>query len=292
MKSDSLFGRLIAIFAAGLVILFFIFILIRVVSVLPLGYIKYADIIEAIISGFILYVILRIITRTVGAVLDRRVGKRYSRPFLFLISVVGYFTILLAVLAILGVDLSSVILGSAFGGAILGLAAQQTLSNFFSGILLIWSRPYLPGDHIEFYTWQYSFVFPSYPPKYLSRDEIRLKISGRVENISLNFTTIVEDDGVVSKIPNSIMTQGLVTVNPERRKIQIRLELPKAKDFEAFKEELGKIVSGFDNLEEYKAYIEEIAKDSYLTKIVITGKGEGIEETRGKIMEKILPLTR
>jgi hypothetical protein len=43
MKSDSLFGRLIAIFAAGLVILFFIFILIRVVSVLPLGYIKYAD---------------------------------------------------------------------------------------------------------------------------------------------------------------------------------------------------------------------------------------------------------
>jgi len=59
MKSDSLFGRLIAIFAAGLVILFFIFILIRVVSVLPLGYIKYADIIEAIISGLILYVILR-----------------------------------------------------------------------------------------------------------------------------------------------------------------------------------------------------------------------------------------
>ncbi|MGC8644841.1 MAG: mechanosensitive ion channel family protein [Thermoplasmata archaeon] len=292
MQKGSLPSRLITVFAAGLVLIFLVFILIRVVSVIPIGYEKYTSIIEAIISGLILYVILRIIVRIVGSVLDRSMGKRYSRPFIFLISVVGYFIILLAVLAIMGVDLSSVILGSAFGGAIIGLAAQQTLSNFFSGILLIWSRPFLPGDHIEFHSWQYSFAFPSYPPKYLSRDEFRLRISGRVENISLNFTTIIEDDGSISKIPNSIMTQGMVTVNPERRRIQIRIELPKSKDFEAFKENLGKIISEFAGIEGYMAYIEEIAKDSYLVKIVITGKGERIEETRGKIMEKLLPLTR
>jgi len=92
---------------------------------------------------------------------------KYVRPLIFLLSIVGYFVILLVILGLLGVDLSSIILGSAFAGAIVGLASQQILSNFFSGILLIWSRPFVPGDYIEFNSWQFSYMLPSYPPKYL-----------------------------------------------------------------------------------------------------------------------------
>ncbi|MEM0127571.1 MAG: mechanosensitive ion channel family protein [Thermoplasmatales archaeon] len=292
MDKGSFFNRVLPIFVVGLVLVFLVFLLLKVISVVPTGYARYTNVIEAVVLGIILYIILRIIMRIVGSVLDRNMNKRYSRPLLFLISIVGYFIILLAILAIMGVDLSSVILGSAFAGAIVGLAAQQILSNFFSGILLIWSRPFSAGDYIEFNSWQYSYFLPSYPPKYLSRDEFRWKISGKVEDISLNFTTVIEEDGLVTKIPNSVVIQGIISANPHRKRIQIRLEIPKAKDFTSFKEGLGNIMKEFSEIDDYKVYVEEIAKDSYLVRINAESEGERAEYTRGKIMEMLLPLTR
>ncbi|MEM2058072.1 MAG: mechanosensitive ion channel family protein [Thermoproteota archaeon] len=276
----------------GLVLIFLVFLLLKVVSIIPTDYARYTNVIEALVLGIILYIVLRIILRIIASILDKNMEKKYSRPLLFLISIIGYFVILLAILAVMGVNLSSIILGSAFAGAIVGLAAQQILSNFFSGILLIWSHPFSAGDYIEFNSWQYSYFLPSYPPKYLSRDEFRWKISGKVEDISMNFTTVIEENGLVTKIPNSVVIQGIISANPHRKKIQIRLEIPKIKDFTSFKESLGKIMEGVKEIENYKAYIEEIAKDSYLVLVTADSKEDNVEYVRGKIMELLLPITK
>jgi small conductance mechanosensitive channel len=52
------------------------------------------------------------------------------------------------VLSALRFKLDSLLLGGAVTGVIIGIAAQQTLSNFFAGILLMIVRPFNVGDHV------------------------------------------------------------------------------------------------------------------------------------------------
>ncbi len=50
---------------------------------------------------------------------------------------------------ILGVDLSFLVAGGIVAGLVISMAAQDTLSNFFSGIYLLIDRPFREGDDIE-----------------------------------------------------------------------------------------------------------------------------------------------
>ena len=288
MEKTGIISRIWWIVLTGLILIALVFFLPRIFSIVPIAYRPYTGDIQALLFGVILYIALRFILKTLQTALERRIQKRYVRPLLFLVSIIGYFVILLAVLALLGVDLSSIILGSAFAGAIIGLAAQQILSNFFSGILLIWTRPFAPGDFIEFNSWQYSYMLPSYPPKYLSRDEFRWKIAGRVDDISMNFTTIVEDDGTVLKIPNSIVIQGATTVNPIRNKIQVRTELMNSVDYEVLKKNIESIVSKIKEITDFSTSVEEIGRETYLVKITLKITGEDTEGVRASFMESLL----
>jgi small-conductance mechanosensitive channel len=288
MEKMGIVRQLWRIIITGLVLIAIVFFLTKIVSIIPQVLVKYTNLIQAVLLGIILYVLLRSILKALQKVLERRIHKKYARPLIFLVSVVGYFIILLAILALLGVNLSSIILGSAFAGAIVGLAAQQILSNFFSGILLIWSRPFVPGDYIEFNSWQYSYMLPSYPPKFLSRDEFRWRISGKVDDISMNYTTIIEDDGTVTKMPNSIVIQGATTVNPSRNKIQVRTELPKSIDYTKLKKDVEEIAASIKEITDWKIMVEEVGRETYLAKITMTIAGGDLEGTRGRFMESLL----
>jgi small-conductance mechanosensitive channel len=288
MEKTTVISRIWWIVLTGLILIVLVFFLTKIVSIVPVVYKPFTGDIQALLFGVILYIALRLILKTLQNYLERRVQKKYVRPLVFIISLIGYFVILLAVLALLGVDLSSIILGSAFAGAIVGLAAQQILSNFFSGVLLIWTRPFAPGEYIEFNSWQYSYMLPSYPPKYLSRDEFRWKIAGTVEDISMNFTTIVENDGTVTKIPNSIIIQGAITVNPVRNKIQVRTEMLNSVDYDGLKKRIESIASSMKEIKDFATSVEEIGRETYLVKITLTTEGGDSEAVRARFMEDLL----
>ena len=55
------------------------------------------------------------------------------------------FVIVLGTLQLLDVDLRTLLLGGAITGVVVGIAAQQPLSNFFAGLVLLFARPYVPG---------------------------------------------------------------------------------------------------------------------------------------------------
>ncbi|MGH2818527.1 MAG: mechanosensitive ion channel domain-containing protein [Actinomycetota bacterium] len=69
-------------------------------------------------------------------------------PLAFIISLVGYIIVFLATLGALDTDLSGLLLGGALTGVVIGIAAQQTLGNFFAGIVLLAIRPFTVGDHV------------------------------------------------------------------------------------------------------------------------------------------------
>lgn len=65
-----------------------------------------------------------------------------------LVSVIGYLLVLITLLSALGVNPAGLLLGGAITGVVLGIAAQQTLGNFFAGIVLLVNRPLVVGEEV------------------------------------------------------------------------------------------------------------------------------------------------
>ena len=102
--------RLVKLFATLIVIVVIIFaavILLERFVHLPPSYSKY---IYAVVIGLVVYVIVKTITRVIETFLDKRIGRAEAKPITMIIMIIGYFIILLAVLAALGINVSSVIL--------------------------------------------------------------------------------------------------------------------------------------------------------------------------------------
>jgi len=98
-------------------------------------------------------------------------------------NVVGVVVAALAVVTVMdqfGVDVLGVITALGVVGIAVGFAAQDTLSNFISGVTLLIERPFHIGDWVE----------------------LAGKV-GRVERISLRTTRVVSRDNVHSSIPNA-----------------------------------------------------------------------------------------
>lgn len=62
---------------------------------------------------------------------------------------VGYLLILVVTLGLLNISLNRLLLGGAITGVVVGIAAQQPLSNVAAGIVMLVSRPFAVGDFVR-----------------------------------------------------------------------------------------------------------------------------------------------
>jgi small-conductance mechanosensitive channel len=79
---------------------------------------------------------------------------------------------------------------------VLGIAAQQSLSNVFAAVVLLLARPFVVGDRIRIRSGALGGVFEA-----------------TVAGISLTYVTLITDDGPL-KIPNSVMLATAVGAIP------------------------------------------------------------------------------
>ena len=75
-------------------------------------------------------------------------GDARGAVLALVITIAGYFVVLLLVLQTTGVPLQGLFLGGAITGVVLGIAAQQTLANFFAGVVLLIVRPLTVGEEV------------------------------------------------------------------------------------------------------------------------------------------------
>ena len=140
-----------------------------------------------LVLGVIIANIIRVILR---ADLLERLPLKHGIPYA--ISTIVYYLLLLAVfllsLAAAGVELSRfTLLTGAFGvGA--GFGLQNIISNFFSGIILLFERPIRLGDSLEIDN-----------------------VAGDVERIGMRSTSIRTSEGAEVIVPNSILISNKVT---------------------------------------------------------------------------------
>ncbi|MEA2451677.1 MAG: small conductance mechanosensitive channel [Actinomycetota bacterium] len=91
---------------------------------------------------------VRMFAHGVRAATGEHLGDSRSGPLGVVISVVGYVIVVLSALSVLDVDMSGLLLGGALTGVIIGIAAQQTLGNFFAGLVLLLVRPFTLGETV------------------------------------------------------------------------------------------------------------------------------------------------
>jgi len=101
----------------------------------------------------------------------------------------------LGVFELVGI-IQGLLVGAGFAGIVLGLAAQQTFSNFISGVSLILDKPFKIGDWIH----------------------LKGKnIVGTVRTMSLRSITIVAPDNTPINLPNSMVDKEAIVNYSEHR---------------------------------------------------------------------------
>lgn len=101
---------------------------------------------------------------------------------------------LLAILETLGFPVGSLIAGLGLGGLTISLAAKDTASNLFSGLVLLVERPFAIGDWVTC-----------------------AGVEGTVEDITFRSTKIRTLANTLTIIPNSLVSAGFISNGSERK---------------------------------------------------------------------------
>lgn len=187
-----------------------------------------------------------------------------------------YFGLALAILAALGVGLSSVIFGGAFLTVLIGLAGQSMFTNILGGIWLVLFQPFQVGEAVSFITWQYPVLMPSFP-----HEALKPIYSGRVTDINLMYTSLFTDEGESMVVPNGILAQSAITNRTKTlsRRTRIRCEVPISIDPKDFAANL----SGLLNDSSCQIEMTDVALASYFMRVTLWSQGTE-DEKRDEIL--------
>jgi small-conductance mechanosensitive channel len=112
-------------------------------------------------------------------------GRAHAAVVRYTIVLVGSIAVLFITLGLLNVPIDQLLVGGAVTSIILGIAAQQSLSNVFSGLVLLLSHPFGVGDTVSFRSGAFSG-----------------EIEGIVTEIGISYVRVETADGMI-QLPNS-----------------------------------------------------------------------------------------
>lgn len=189
------------------------------------------DFIPTLIEIIAIIVLTTIIARLIAKLLNRFERFKDDMTGIYLIrdmvTYIIYFIALMDILRLFGINLYGTLLSLGIVGIAVSLAAKDIISNLFSGIILIIGKSIKVGDTIEINN-----------------------TKGVVEIIHLRTTTIKDDDGIVSTIPNSTLTNNLFKLykSPEKYRINIFAGLPLNIDLDEFSEYILEKIKSLDGV--------------------------------------------
>jgi small-conductance mechanosensitive channel len=127
-----------------------------------------------------------------------RLGSAHAAIIRYAILLVGIIITLVLTLQLCRVPVGQLVVGGALTSVLLGIAAQQSLSNIFAGMVLLLSRPFHVGDHIQ-----------------LRAGALGGQLEGTVTEIGITYIRLDIGDSVMS-VPNSqVLAAAVGPVPPE-----------------------------------------------------------------------------
>jgi len=175
-----------------------------VIEILKSGY---SQVVYVIIGG----VILSVFTKNLLELYDKNITPLTNSDFddklvHFLQSIYTYVIwigVFFVILSVLKIDITPLLATGGVIGIIVGLAAQDTFGNFFSGAMIAADQPFREGDRIEIQG-----------------------VIGDVVSVGPRSTRIRTLDNQLVTVPNRLMTENMLTnyVLPENT-IKVRINL-------------------------------------------------------------------
>ena len=163
------------------------------------------------VLGIVIYLVYKIYDEILEEITIRKGGKSSSFGLVLhpIFKIIGIVVIviggLIYCLSILGVNVTALLAGAGVFGLVIAFAAQDTLSNFFSGIHLLLDRPFQLGDIIQLESGEYC----------------------RVENVGMRSTklySIFEQELII--LPNNtVASQKIVNVVKPDTKIRQKIQV-------------------------------------------------------------------
>ena len=289
IRKGNVVGAIAAMIALMISLFVFVYIITFVFPIIPSDFSRYVN---AIFVAIIVYIILKVVLSVLGKYMSRYMSPARAHPIMFIISLFGYFILGVAVMAQLGIDVSSLILGGSIISVIIGLASQSVLANQFGGILLTIVRPFKIGDRVFINTWQYGGTFPTLFPKFFSTDRIESTgYGGEVIALTINYTTLKLNSGDIVRIPNAIVIQSAIILRKGGIIVQARYEIPKYITYASIANEIEKrVVSLKDYDNEFSMYVDETTMNTYILILKARFKTMEPEHKRGEIMLALMEL--
>jgi hypothetical protein len=132
-----------------------------------------------------------------SSVLEPAIGTGHAAVVRYALVLIGAITTLLVTLALLGIPITQLLLGGALTSVFVGIAAQQSLSNVFAGMVLLLAHPFRVGDSIR-----------------MQAGALGGQISGTITEIGITYVHLATATGVIS-IPNSQVLNAVVGPLPD-----------------------------------------------------------------------------
>jgi hypothetical protein len=125
-------------------------------------------------------------------VLQPAIGASHAAVVRYTIVLVGAIITLVVTLVLFGIPVGQLLLGGALTSVVVGIAAQQALSNVFAGLVLLLARPFKVGDAIR-----------------LRAGALSGEIDGTVSEIGITYMRMTSSSGLIS-VPNSQVLNAVV----------------------------------------------------------------------------------
>ena len=172
-----------------------------------------------VVAGSVAYVSLKVVDLLLGIWHEKIVSpqdKAFADQLLPFISKVAKTALIIAAVLFttenLGMDIKTLLAGLSVGGLALGLAAQDTVANFFGAVAIFLDKPFHMGDRIRVEG-----------------------VEGVVEAIGLRSTNVRNLDGHHVTIPNKLMGNAIITNITRRPTIKTEMNLGLTYDMPAEK---------------------------------------------------------
>ena len=174
-------------------------------------------------------------------------------------------------LSFFGLSPVAVLAGGTFGGLVIGLGAQPLLANFFAGLIVLFTRYIEVGDEIRVFSPRLPYDRASSPAyKFFSPDYVYVGYRGRVVDVGLLYSTMVTDEGLELKIPNTVIFDAaIVNYRPRyssSRIYQVRYEYKVDFDPEMV---LGMVKKALADIREVREVVlnEQSDKEYYIIRV-------------------------
>ena len=234
--------------------------------------------------GFLFRLILALIVYAIGtkviAWLCRIVRKHLlkygtdeaAKSFVMSILKISLHILLIMTLAAqVGVDRTSIATVLASAGVAVSLALKDGLSNFASGLILMFLRPFSVGDYI------------------IEHGENN---EGTVEKIELYYTTLATTDSRRVVIPNSLLTGNCITnvTAADKRRLEIKVGISYDSNLQKAKDILRELIQEDPELmdqEESQIYVDSLGESSVVLGLKSWVKTEEFWNTKWRMNERI-----